>query len=195
MNEKAKNSFHHEFTNFERNFFDPDSPMQRSGTGEVGGKAEGLAHINRILYDELKPDLFPGITVYIPPMVVLCTDIFDTFMEQNHLYDLVNSNIPFQRIAYAFQKAELPFQVLGDLRAIVENIHSPLAIRSSSLLEDKMDMPFAGIYATKMIPNNQYDPDVRFHQLVEAVKFVYASTFSESAKNYRKVIDHTDIHV
>jgi phosphoenolpyruvate synthase/pyruvate phosphate dikinase len=189
---KSKSSYRSRFVNFERNFLEPDIPLQCLGNGEVGGKAEGLAYIRNILFEELKPELFPDITVEIPPMVVLCTDIFDNFMEQNHLYDLVYSNIPLQRIAYSFQKAELPFEVLGDLRAIVEKVHTPLAVRSSSLLEDTIDMPFAGIYATKMIPNNQYDPDVRFRQLVEAIKFVYASTFADSAKNYRKAIGHSD---
>ena len=97
-----------------------------------------------------------------------------------------------QRIAHAFQKAELPFEVLGDLRSIIEHVHTPLAIRSSSLLEDTKNEPFAGIYHTKMIPNNEYDPDIRFRQLVEAVKFVYASTYFRGAKGYRRTIGHKD---
>jgi hypothetical protein len=190
IKERSKSSFRSRFFNFNRDFLDPDTPMQCLGIGDVGGKAEGLAYISNTLHDELKPELYSGIKVEIPPMVVLCTDVFDAFMAQNHLYDLVDSNLPRQRIAYAFQKAELPFEVLGDLRSIVEQVYTPLAVRSSSLLEDTMDMPFAGIYATKMIPNNQYDPDIRFRQLVEAVKFVYASTFTKSATNYRKAIGH-----
>lgn len=188
IRERSKSSYRSRFINFERNLIDPNVPLQCLGNGEVGGKAQGLAFISNILYDELRTDTFPTIKVEIPPMVVLCTDIFDTYMEQNHLYEIVQSDIPFQRIAYIFQKAELPFEVLGDLRSIVEKVHTPLAVRSSSLLEDTYNMPFAGIYATKMIPNNQYDPDVRFRQLVEAIKCVYASTFSESARNYHKAI-------
>jgi len=111
-------------------------------------------------------------------------------MEDNNLYEIANSDLPDDRIAHAFQKAVLPFDVLGDLRALIENVHSPLAIRSSSLLEDAQHEPFAGIYGTKMIPNNQYDPDVRFRQLIEAIKFVYASTFTKAAKDYRRAMGH-----
>jgi hypothetical protein len=134
----------------------------------------------------------PDITVEIPPMAVLCTGSFDAFMEQNSLYDLALADLPDDRIAHAFQKADLPFEVLGDLRSIVDNIHTPLAIRSSSLLEDTKNEPFAGIYHTKMIPNNEYDPDIRFRQLVEAVKFVYASAYFRGAKGYRRTIGRQD---
>jgi hypothetical protein len=108
-------------------------------------------------------------------MAILCTDIFSAFLEQNRLCDLPLSDLPDDRIAYEFQRAELPFEVLGDLRSIVDQVHTPLAIRSSSLLEDTMNEPFAGIYRTKMIPNDEYDPDIRFRQLSEAIKYVYAS--------------------
>ena len=88
------------------------------------------------------------------------------------------------RIANAFQKSDLPFELLGDLRALIVQVRTPLAIRSSSLLEDARERPFAGVYATKMIPNNQADPDTRFRRLVEAIKFVYASTFFREARDY-----------
>ena len=87
--------------------------------------------------------------------------------------------------------ADLPFEVLGDLRSLIEEIHSPLAVRSSSLLEDATYEPFAGVYATKMIPNDQYDPRIRFYKLTEAVKFVYASTFFRAAKSYREATRHS----
>ena len=88
------------------------------------------------------------------------------------------------RIANAFQKSDLPFELLGHLRALILQVKTPLAIRSSSLLEDARERPFAGVYATKMIPNNQADPDLRFRRLVEAIKFVYASTFFREARDY-----------
>lgn len=113
-------------------------------------------------------------------------------MRNNDLYKIAYSDLPDDHIAHAFQKANLPFEMLGDLRALVEQVHTPLAIRSSSLLEDAQREPFAGIYATKMIPNNLYDADVRFRQLVEAIKFVYASTFSRTARQYRKATGHKD---
>lgn len=189
---KSKSAFRSRLIDFNRNFLDPDTPLSCVGGGEIGGKAEGLAIISGILHDGLSQDKFPEITVEIPPMTVLCTDIFDAFMEQNRLYEIAYSDLPDAHIAHAFQKAELPFEGLGDLRSIVEQIHTPLAIRSSSMLEDTKNEPFAGIYHTKMIPNSEYDPDVRFRQLVEAIKFVYASTYFRGAKGYRKTIGHKD---
>src|SRR4030042_2407599 len=177
---------------FNRNFLDPDTPISCLGTGELGGKAEGLAFISDILHSELDQEKFPDIKVEIPSMAILCTDVFDSFMEQNKLYDLAYSDLPDSRLAYAFQNADLPFEVLGDLRSIVDQVHTPLAIRSSSMLEDTKNEPFAGIYHTKMIPHNEYDPDVRFRQLVAAIKFEYPSTYFKAAKVYRKTIGHKD---
>ncbi len=192
MNEKPGSSFRSHLIDFNRNYLDPETPLSCMGQGEVGGKAEGLARIRHVIHSDFTPDRFPGIRIEIPSMVVLCTDIFDAFMEQNHLYDIACSNIPDDRISHAFQRAELPFDVLGNLRSIVEQVHTPLAIRSSSMLEDARNEPFAGIYHTKMIPNNEYDPDIRFRQLVEAIKFVYSSTFFKSARDYRKALGHRD---
>ena len=189
---KSKSSFRSRLINFNRNFLDPHTPLSCMSGGEVGGKAEGLAFISNILHDKLHQDAFSEITVEIPPMTILCTDAFDAFMEQNRLYDLAYSNLPDDRIAYAFQKAQLPFEVLGDLHSIVEQVYTPLAIRSSSMLEDTKTEPFAGIYHTKMIPNSEFDPDTRFRQLIEAIKFVYASTYFRGAKDYRKTIGHKD---
>ncbi len=158
----------------------------------MGGKAEGLAYIRDILHSNLYQENFSDIKITIPSMAILCTDVFDSFMKQNQLFDIAYSDLPDDRIAYSFQKAELPFEVLGDLRSIVDQVHTPLAIRSSSMLEDTKKEPFAGIYHTKMIPNNEYDPDVRFRQLIEAIKFVYASTYFKAPKVYRKTIGHKD---
>ena len=185
-NKNSKSTCRSHLIDFDRNFLDPDTPLTCIGEGEIGGKADGLAFISNILYDYFSQKPIPDITVEIPPMAVLCTGVFDAFMEQNQLYDLAYSDLPDARIAHAFQKAELPFEVLGDLRSIIEHVHTPLAIRSSSMLEDTKNEPFAGIYHTKMIPNNEYDPDIRFRQLVEAVKFVYASTYFRGAKGYRQ---------
>ncbi len=179
------------FTTFKRNFLDPATPLSCIGQGELGGKAHGLALIRGML-NQLEGSKFPGIQVDIPSLAVICTDVFDATLKRNRLDETAYADLSDERIAHAFQKADLPFEVLGDLRALVDQVHSPLAIRSSSLLEDARHEPFAGIYATKMIPNNRYDPDERFRQLVEAVKLVYASTFFRSAKNYRKAIGRKD---
>jgi hypothetical protein len=180
------------FASFTRQFPDPAAPLTRIGHGEVGGKAHGLASIWGVLNGELDAGKFPGVSVDIPPLAVLGTDVFDAFMERNNLYEVAGSDLPDDRIAHAFQRADLPFDVLGDLRALVSGVETPLAVRSSSLLEDAQHEPFAGIYATKMIPNSRHDPDMHFRQLVEAVKFVYASTFSRAARDYRSATGHSD---
>ena len=162
------------------------------GDGLVGGKARGLVSIRKALHDGLNPIYFPDITVDIPALVVLRTEVFRDFIRSNHLEETLTKETSTDKIIRAFQQAEMPFEVLGDLRALIENVHSPLAIRSSSLLEDTANEPFAGIYETKMIPNNKYDPDARFRQLIDAIKFVYASTFTEKARQYRQLTGHKD---
>ncbi len=181
-----------QFVDFSRNFLDPATPLRRIGQGELGGKAGGLARIRGMLKSKLDMTRFPGISLDIPPLLVVCTDVFDAFMKHNDLYKVVDSDLPDDRIERAFQRAELPFEILGDLRSVVTQVHTPLAIRSSSLLEDAQYEPFAGIYATKMIPNNLQDADGCFRQLTEAIKFVYASTYSRMARQYRKATGHKD---
>jgi len=179
-----------ELSQFKRKFLNQNERLTCIGSGSLGGKAQGLEFINNILISDFNHDDFPNIEVSIPTMTVICTDIFDSFMKRNDLYGIAYSDTPDDRIAHAFQKAELPAEILGDLRALTDQIHTPLAIRSSSMLEDAMFEPFAGIYATKMIPNNQHSTDIRFQKMVEAIKFVYASTFFKKAKNYIKVTNH-----
>jgi len=169
---------------------DPSKPIRCIGRGSLGGKAQGLVNIRAALHSKLDPARFPEMAIDIPEMSVLGTDVFTNFMERNHLYEVAISGQSDERIAHAFQKADLPFEILGSLRALMDQAHTPLAIRSSSLLEDAEHEPFAGIYQTKMIPNSVYDPDVRFRQLSEAIKFVYASTFFKAAKDYRQAIGH-----
>jgi Pyruvate phosphate dikinase, AMP/ATP-binding domain len=171
---------------FNRRFLDPATPVSRISRGSLGGKAQGLVAIREALHAEVKPEDFLGISFDIPSLAILCTDTFEAYLTGNDLREITSSGLPDERIGQAFQRADLPFEILGDLRSLVEQVHSPLAIRSSSDLEDAKHQPFAGIYETKMIPNNLYDPDVRFRQLVEAIKFVYASTFSRRARDYRK---------
>jgi len=187
----AKSSYS-QFADFQRDFLDPTTPLMRIGSGELGAKAQSLAYIRSVLNTHLDRNKFPGITVDIPSLAIIGTDVFDSLLKQNDLAKIAQADLPDDRTANAFQRADLPFEVVGDLRALIEQVHTPLAIRSSSLLEDAQGEPFAGIYATKMIPNNLYDPDIRFRQLVEAIKFVYASTFSRAAKQYRKAIGRKD---
>ncbi len=176
---------------FDRSFFQSPEPIMRIGGGELGGKAQGLLLIRELLASKLEPSRYPGIEVCVPKMVVLATDLFDAFIARNGLEETALSDLPDERIARAFMQAEFPAEAVGDLRALVQGVHRPLAVRSSSLLEDALLRPFAGVYETKMVPNNQPDADTRFLRLVEAVKFVYASTYFKAAKSYIRATDKT----
>ncbi|MCK4305970.1 MAG: hypothetical protein KAY24_17155 [Candidatus Eisenbacteria sp.] len=169
---------------FGRQFFGAEQTFTRVGSGSLGGKAAGLETIRQQILSGLDPGEFPRFEIVVPTLTVLTTELFDAFMEQNDLYPTALSDRPDERIAHAFQQGVLPAKHVGDLRALIAKVHTPLAVRSSSLLEDALAHPFAGVYGTKMIPNNQIDVDVRFQRLVEAIKFVYASTFFRQAKSY-----------
>ena len=162
-----------------RRGYRPDDPLA-DGLEELGGKAHGLLTIQQAIAD-LSVD---EIVVSIPRMTVLGTSVFDAFMQRNRLWDVALSDLPDERIAYAFLRGDLPFEALGELRALIQEWKTPLAVRSSGQMEDTTHRPFAGVYKTKMIPNNSHDPDVRFQKLVEAIKYVWASTFFHIAKDY-----------
>lgn len=185
------NDYEKELLPFNRSkFLNAEHKLTFIGTGAIGGKAHGLAGINHIILNDLNKGQFPGIEVGIPAMTILRTDVFDAFLKRNKLAEIAYSDEADDRIAHAFQKADLPFEILGDLRALISQVTTPLAIRSSSMLEDAVHEPFAGIYGTKMTPNNQPDINTRFNRLVEAIKFVYATTFFKSAKDYMKATPH-----
>jgi len=177
------------FVKFDRHFFESDNQISCIGSGELGGKANGLVLIQDILNKKVVQEKLNGSFVSIPKMIVIRTNVFDTFMRLNDLYDMIG--LPDDRIALAFQNANLPFEILGDLRTIVSNVKQPLAVRSSGVLEDDMFEPFAGIYGTKMTPNNQHDIDTRFKKLTEAIKFVYASTYFKAAREYMFATGHS----
>jgi len=175
---------------FDREFFTGKESFTRIGHGQIGGKAQGLAAIHSELGRHALYSDFPGITVEIPRLSVITTQHFDSFMAQNDLYDVALSGDVDERIVHHFLAADLPADLTGDLWALIAKVHTPLAVRSSSLLEDSLNTPFAGIYETKMIANNEHDAESRFHKLVEAIKFVYASTFFKQAKAYARATGH-----
>jgi len=152
------------------------------GKGKLGGKAEGLKILHEISNNPVF-SRFPDFEINIPRTFVITTEYFDQFMGINNLYPIAISNLDNDRITHQFQKSSLPSNILGDLRAIAVNIRNPLAVRSSSLLEDSAITPMAGMYATKMIPGNQPDADTRFLKLIEAIKLIYASTFFSESKS------------
>ncbi len=171
---------------FDRDLLRSGATLTRIGTGAIGGKAQGLVLARDILEATFGGEEGAGVEVVVPRLIVVATDVFDAFVERNQLGDLAYSDLPDERIAHAFQQADLPEEMLGDLRTLTDGLRVPLAVRSSSLLEDALHRPFAGVYETKMTPNNQAEGSARFRRLVEAVKFVYASTFFRSAKAYRR---------
>lgn len=177
-------------TKIDRTNPDSSSSITLIGTGSLGGKAKGLVDICDILELQFNSEEFHQFEVSVPRLTILRSDVFDSFMEQNNLHEIAYSERADERIAHAFQNADLPFEVLGDLKRICNKSHTPFAVRSSSKLEDAMYEPFAGIYATKMTPNNQHDVDSRFRKLIEAIKFVYASTYFKAAKDYMLATNH-----
>ena len=158
------------------------------GGGDIGGKAQGLVRIARDVLAELPEGDFPEFRVRVPAFAVIGTDVFDEFVKENDLARFADGGAENERIAHAFQSGELPPGILGELRDLIGERGVPLAIRSSSRLEDALEHPFAGVYATKMTPNNQASPDERFARLLEAVKFVWASTYFSAARSYRDAL-------
>ncbi len=175
---------------FDRRFFGGAETLTAIGSGALGGKATGLLAAHQALAGRTDALRFSELEIVVPTMTVIATDIFDLFLSRNRLRDLVYAGGDDRRLALELQRAELPTELLGDLWDLVRQVHSPLAVRSSSLLEDALAHPFAGVYATKMIPNNQHDPETRFRKLTEAVKFVFASTFFREARGYVRAAGH-----
>lgn len=173
---------------FGRRFFGAEQTVSQIGEGELGGKGAGLDLIHRKIIPRLESGEFEEFKVAVPTFTVLGTEVFEFFIERNELEEIALSDEPDDRIAHAFQKASFPAEVVGDLRALIRDVHTPLAVRSSSLLEDALNHPFAGVYETKMIPNNDFSEDRRFKRLIEAIKFVYASAFFQGAKRYLRSV-------
>ncbi len=167
---------------YQKERFDEYSNFARIGDGSLGGKGRGLAFIGAMIkrYPKLEQENFG---VKIPKTVVLCTDIFDEFMETNELYPLALSNTEDETILKYFLRASLPSRLIEDLMAFFDVIKGPIAIRSSSLLEDSHYQPFAGIYSTYMIPKLE-DKYEMLRILSDAIKAVYASVFYRDSKAY-----------
>lgn len=169
---------------FNKESFDEYLSFTRIGSGSIGGKARGLAFLDSLIKKHRFLDKYDDIIVSIPKTVVLCTDVFDEFIEQNDLYKIALSDATNQQILEQFVKARLPFRIHEDLYTLISYIRKPLAIRSSSLLEDSHYQPFAGIYNTYMIPYVENDERLMIRILSEAIKCVYASAFFSDSKSY-----------
>ena len=163
--------------------FDSYSNFARIGEGSLGGKGRGLAFIDNLVKRHVEFESFENATVTIPKTVVLCTDLFDEFMDTNNLYQLALSDVPDEVILRHFLRAKLPDRLIDDFFAFFEAVKAPIAIRSSSLLEDSHYQPFAGIYSTYMIPylDDKYE---MLRMLSDAIKGVYASVYYKDSKAY-----------
>ena len=167
---------------YQKERFDEYSNFARIGDGSLGGKGRGLAFIGAMVkrYPKLEHDHF---AVTIPKTVVICTDIFDEFMETNELYSVALSDVDDETILKYFLRASLPSRLIEDLMAFFDVVKSPIAVRSSSLLEDSHYQPFAGIYSTYMVPKLEDKYDM-LRTLSDAIKAVYASVFYRDSKAY-----------
>ena len=168
---------------FRRDRFDSYSHFARIGDGSLGGKGRGLAFLDNIVKRHPEFNQFDNAKVMIPKTVVLCTDVFDEFMESNNLYQIALSDAPDEEILRHFLRAQLPDAYIADFFTFFEATKSPIAIRSSSLLEDSHYQPFAGIYSTYMIPYLE-DKYQMLQMLAAAIKSVYASVYYRDSKSY-----------
>ncbi len=168
---------------FDRNSFDEYSVFSRIGEDSIGGKARGLAFINTIIKENRLFEKFDDVMISIPRTVVISTEFFDEFMEENKLYKVALSDQPDEEILKRFLEAKLPERLKVDIKSIVTSMKQSLAIRSSSKLEDSHYQPFAGIYSTYMIPRVE-DVEVMHGMICQAIKSVYASVYYRTSKAY-----------
>ncbi|MBS4029722.1 MAG: histidine kinase [Ignavibacteriales bacterium] len=176
---------------FSKETFDPTNSFARIGGGSLGGKARGLGFINMLINEFDIQKQFDGVQIFVPPSIVIGTDVFDGFLDRNNLRDFALNAIDDEEIVRRFVETEyFPEEILLQLTSFLQLINAPLAVRSSSLLEDSQYHPFAGVYGTYMIPNNNTNLQTRLEELVFTIKKVYASTFFQSAKEYIKMTSY-----
>ena len=170
---------------FKADTFKPSqSNFLRIGSGSLGGKARGLAFVRHLLRTRRITKRFPGVRITVPPAVVIATDMFDQFLSENNLGDFALHCDDDNEIQQRFLDSPLPAPLIENLQAFLDEVRYPLAVRSSSLLEDSQYQPFTGVYETFMLGNQQGGSRARLDELSEAIKRVYASTFSQHAKSY-----------
>ena len=173
--------------NFEAQAFDTDSEFLKIGNGSLGGKARGLAFFSAWLHR--RPDLtdqFSSIEIAVPKTLVLTTEVFEEFMAANRLKEVVNEVIPDDAVVRVFGEAKFPEHVLAQLNAFLSTATCPLAVRSSSLLEDAQFRAYAGLYKTFMLSNDHKDQSCRLNQLIDAIRMVYASTYFQAPRSFSR---------
>ncbi len=178
-------------TDFNKDTFDTKYGFSRIGGGSLGGKARGLSFLNKLIYNYEINDKFDGIYIGVPPGVVIGTEVFDQFLEENNLKNFALNCTDDEEIKTRFLEAKkFPEDTLNQLRDFLDLVKEPLSVRSSSLLEDSQYHPFAGVYETYMIPNNNENPTIRLGDLINAIILVYASTFYNNSKDYIKITNY-----
>lgn len=177
-------------TDFRDDSFDDLTAFAKIGSGSLGGKGRGLAFMQKLLAEERH--MQPGVDVAIPQTVVLASDVFDEFMEHNGLRPLIQQSSAGEDAQFldAFRRGRFERPLRAHLAKMLEYLREPVAVRSSSILEDSPYQPFAGVYATIMLPNNHPSLDIRLAQLLEAIKVVYASTYMKAARDYLETTPH-----
>ena len=174
-------------SDFKKETFDPKNSFARIGGGSLGGKARGLGFINTLIANYNIKYLFKGVEISVPSAVVIGTEVFDLFMNDNNLESFAFNETNDIKITQKFIEAfHFPKEIKQKLYDFLEIIKEPLAVRSSSLLEDAQFQPFAGVYQTYMLPNSNPDINVRLDELLQTIKAVYASTYHQKAKDYMK---------
>jgi len=178
-------------TDFDKDNFDPQTGFARVGTGSLGGKARGLGFLNALISDYELDTKFENVRIFVPPGIVVATGVYDSFLELNNLRKFAINCDDDEEITRKFLKAEhFPHEIISSLASFLELIDTPLAVRSSSLLEDSQYHPFAGVYETYMLPNNNSNPLIRLNELLITIKKIYASTFYNRAKEYLKITSY-----
>jgi CheY-like chemotaxis protein len=178
-------------TDFSKETFDDQNSFARIGGGSLGGKARGLGFLNNLITNYDIMNKFEGIDIYVPSAIVLGTDVFDQFMDENQLINFALGTDDDELITKKFLEAKkFPRDIKKKLAEFLELVRVPLAVRSSSLLEDSQFQPFAGVYQTYMLPNNHHDNKLNLKELLNSIKRVYASTFYIGAKEYMKATSY-----
>ena len=176
--------------NFEESAVIDETNVVSLAGGSLGGKGRGLAFINTLIYSFELGRLLPGINIKAPITAIIGTDEFDMFMERNHLWTSVKEEKDFNVLQKLFLEGSLSYTLEKLLRVYLRHIDKPLAVRSSSLFEDSLSQPFSGIFGTYLLPNNHPDFEVRLRQLSGAIKLVFSSIYSKSARTYFEAINY-----
>ncbi|MGM0474993.1 MAG: PEP/pyruvate-binding domain-containing protein [Bacteroidota bacterium] len=174
--------------NFEEEALVNESNIVSLGDGGLGGKGRGCAFLNSLIYNLDFAKVVPEMNIRTPRTTIVGTDEFELFMERNQLYEVVGSEHDYEKVRRRFLEADLSYNLQKKLRKMLKMVHGPMAVRSSSLLEDSTMQPFSGVFETYLIPNNHPDFNVRLKQLTDVVKLVYSSIFSPHSRSYFEAI-------